>query len=122
MFSNIGEHVRRLSPLASGAALHAGLSQGRSRGLSPVEGISGSGTSGALTCPGGNGLTRLERVAPAAWDPAAARDVRGIDPTELPPADKAATLSLTPRLRARGDVDRPEAGSTPSSARPLEAG
>jgi len=61
MFSNIGEHVRRLSPLASGAALHAGLSQERSRGLSPVEGISGSGTSGALTCPGGNGLTRLEK-------------------------------------------------------------
>jgi len=61
MFSNIGEHVRRLSPLASGAALHAGLSQERSRGLSPVEGISGSGTSGALTCTGGNGFTRLEK-------------------------------------------------------------
>jgi len=122
MFSNIGEHVRRLSSLASGAALHAGLSQERSRGLSPVEGISGSGTSGALTCPGGNGLTRLEKGCFGSLDPAAARDVRGLDPTELPPADKAATLSLTPRLRARGDVDRPEAGSTPSSARPLEAG
>jgi hypothetical protein len=79
---------------------------------------------GALMCPGGNELTQLEKVCFGSPDPAAERDVRGLDSTELSPADNAATLSPHPMPRGmkREMVDRPEAGSTPSSARPLEAG
>jgi hypothetical protein len=52
---------------------------------------------GALTCPGENGLTRLAKGCFGVPDPAAPRDVRGLDSTELSPADKAATLSPHPR-------------------------
>jgi hypothetical protein len=48
---------------------------------------------GALTCSGGNGLTRLAKGCSGVPDPAAPRDVRGLDSTELSPAEKAATLS-----------------------------
>ena len=99
MFSNIDEPVRRPTSPASEAALHSGArksarvvsSGGRCLELRNI---------GALMCPGGNGLTRPGKGCVCNLEPAAARDARGLDPTGQSPADKAATLSPHPMLRA----------------------
>jgi hypothetical protein len=101
MFSNIGELARRLPSLANGGGAPRRALARAPSWSSPVEGISGSGTAGALTCPGGNGPHATgKKGCFGDLAPAAARDVRGLDPTEPPPAEKAATLSLSPCLRA----------------------
>jgi hypothetical protein len=96
MFSNIDESVRRSPPLAnvgrrstpgSRKRAHVVFSGGRHLGLWNI---------GALTCTGENGLRRLAKGCSGVPDPAAARDVRGLDSTGQSPADKAATLSPHP--------------------------
>ena len=122
MFSNIGEHVRRLSSPASEEALHGGarksarvvFSGGRHLGLRSIGRIdvprwerahvAGKGRFGGLDS------RHRERCQRVRFDRAAASRKS----SDALPSPHASSMKVT--------VDRPEAGSTPSSARPLEAG
>jgi hypothetical protein len=122
MFSNVDEHARRLPSPASEAARH-GSSRKSARGVFSGGRHLGLPKAGRIDVP------RWERAhaigvegASASWDAIAERGARGFDSTEPSPADKAATLPPHPCHWHRVIVDRPEAGSAPSSARLLEAG
>jgi hypothetical protein len=79
VFRNVDEHVRRLPPPASGgSAPHTG-SRGRVWWSLAVEGTSIPGSSAALTCAGGNGVTRSGNRRSRALSRAPRRGVRGLE-------------------------------------------
>jgi hypothetical protein len=85
----------RRRPAATAAP--RGPSKGSARRSSPVEGTSSSGRSDALTCSGGNGLTRQGHWARKRRNTrSVTRGVRGLELAKRPPADKAAALSHHP--------------------------
>jgi len=106
--------VRRLPSPASGGSAPREPSKESARRPSPVEGTSSSGRSDALTCSGGNGLTRSSRCYVGTRQRSTLgrpREVsEGSTRQSRSPADKAAAPSPTPRASPGVVASWPEAG------------
>lgn len=110
MFSNIGEHVRRLPRRPAGQRSTPGSR--KRRGWSPpVEGTLVPGKSDALTCADRKGSTRLAKGLLKRPGPSRRERCQRARADRAAPADKAATLTPPPCFAHEGSVDSPEAGT-----------